>query len=372
MDPAQGGPPVVALRIASALAQQGNNVQLVSYAMNDAKPDVLEKVNKEFDTLGLGKNNWIQLEGKVGRDMKRLCRIIQHADFVHIHGVWNMLTLRAAKIARNKNVPYSVTPHGMLDPWCLEQKAIKKKLALLLGFRKMLNGAAFLHVLNKDEGDLMRPLNLTSKPITIPNGVFLNEIDPLPPKGLFRQKYSDIGNKPFVLFLSRLHYKKGLDYLAESFQYAKDIYPDTWLVVAGPDGGSKDAFQRQIKELGIADQVLLTGPIYGDEKYHALIDASCFCLPSRQEGFSIAITEALACSRPVVISQNCHFPEVEQAEAGYVCQLSVESLGKSLVAILEDTTKSELMGKNGRALIEERYTWPRIAERCLEAYKGLI
>ena len=372
MHPDQGGPPAVALRIAAAQRHQGHSVSLISYDLNESDEKVVSKVTAEFDDLGFGTDHWVRLKGTNGKEGNRLLSIIKTLDFVHIHGVWGTLPLRVASMAYKQGVPYTITPHGMLDPWCMRQKALKKKIGLILGYRKMLNRANFLHVLNFDEGELMKPLGLSARRITIPNGVFLNEIDPLPDKGLFREAYPQIGKNPFVLFLSRLHYKKGLDYLADAFSLAAEAHPDAWLVVAGPDGGALKAFEEQIQSLGIADRVLLTGPIYGEAKYHALVDANCFCLPSRQEGFSIAITEALACGRPVVITENCHFPEVAEVGAGHVCPLSGATVGQALIEVLGDPGRAEAMGTAGRALIEERFTWPKIAERCLKAYRGEI
>lgn len=363
IDPAHGGPTAVVLRLAAAQATLGHDVTIAS---ND-RTQGPERAYAQLNALGLDDKQWVQ----IGTDAT-LQQAIDGADMLHTHGVWCRLVTKGTAAARKIGVPYAVTPHGMLDPWCLAQKTLKKKIALALFTRRMINGAAFIHVLNKDEGELIMPLGLTARPITIPNGVSLDEIDPLPEPGLFRKTCPQLGDRPFVLFLSRLHHKKGLDYLADAFKRVIDTRPDTHLVVAGPDGGAQKPFEGQIKTLGIQERVLITGPIYGREKLEALVDADVFCLPSRQEGFSIAVTEALACGLPAVISEDCHFPEVAQVGAGRVCKLSADAVGEALIEILGDAEQAKRMGAAGRALIESRYTWPRIAERCVQAYRGAL
>jgi glycosyltransferase involved in cell wall biosynthesis len=144
------------------------------------------------------------------------------------------------------------------------------------------------------------------------------------------------------------------------------------LVVAGPDEGAKAAFEAQIANLGIADRVHLVGPIYGARKLSALRDCDCFCLPSRQEGFSLAVTEAMACEAPVVISTQCHFPEVKQAGAGIIVQLNAEAIAAALAAVLCDPAAARQMGRNGRELVVSRFTWPKVAEEMIDNYRRAI
>jgi glycosyltransferase involved in cell wall biosynthesis len=259
----------------------------------------------------------------------------------------------------------------MLDPWCLSQKKWKKRLALVLGFRRMLNRAAGLHVLNADERDLLTPLGLTTPCEVIPNGIFLTEFDPPPDPRLFRDRRPGPGERPFVLFLSRLHYKKGLDLLAEAFAKIAPRHPDVDLVVAGPDGGAEADFRERVAAAGLNSRVWLTGPLYGPEKLSALAAARVFCLPSRQEGFSMAILEALACRLPVVITKDCHFPEVADVGAGRVTPLSADAVADALNGLLSDPAERESASQAGRALVEGRFTWPRIAEQTVRWYLQL-
>jgi glycosyltransferase involved in cell wall biosynthesis len=178
-----------------------------------------------------------------------------------------------------------------------------------------------------------------------------------------------LAGRPYILFLSRLHYKKGLDFLAAAFEKLAPRHPQVQLVVAGPDEGAAEPFRQQIAAAGLTDRVHMTGPIFSADRYTALVDCACFCLPSRQEGFSIAILEAMACARPVVITSACHFPEVATAGAGEVVPLEVHALTQALDRILADPARAASMGQTARELVMKSYTWPAISAQLVEAYQ---
>lgn len=377
LDPATGGPPVVATKLAASQMLTGCKVCVCAYK----SPESDESVRKYLKSLPeAAKTMPIDYVGKAGRAERffpkqakaALSRLIADADFLHIHGVWDPICKAAADVARRTGVPYTICPHGMLDPWAMQQRAWKKRLALAMGYRRMLNSAAFLHCLNQDEARLIKPLGLTSPTRIVPNGIFAEDFADLPSVGSFSAKHPELLGNRYVLFLSRLHYKKGLDYLAEAFAQIASKIPDVRLVVAGPDGGERSAFEEHIARLSIADRVHLVGPLYGQDKLEALVGASCFCLPSRQEGFSIAITEALAVGRPVVISENCHFPEVATVGAGLVVPLDSGSVADAVTRVLTDREQSRRMGEAGRKLVFERYTWPKIAEQMTDLYRQAL
>jgi len=142
--------------------------------------------------------------------------------------------------------------------------------------------------------------------------------------------------------------------------------------IAGPDAGAREGFRRQIAHAGLDACVHLVAPLYGDKKYAALRSASCFCLPSRQEGFSIAILEAMACRIPVIISDACHFSEVAEAGAGHVVALDPKAIASALRNVLQNPAAKQRMGDAGFRLVQSRYTWPKIAERAVRAYRQII
>ncbi|MBB3216216.1 glycosyltransferase involved in cell wall biosynthesis [Ochrobactrum sp. RC6B] len=366
-DPAKGGPQAVVVRLAAAQAALGHEVTIVSYSDDEVSRRAVAATAAipGFDrvrTLLLPMPDLREtLSGSAAA--KAMEALLRATDFVHLHGVWETNLLRASMLCRRFSVPYCVCCCGMLDVWSMQQSAWKKKLAMRLGFRRMLDGAAFIHALNADEIELMRPLGLKAPPVIIPNGIFLNEVE---------GGEADVGGlpgRPYVLFLSRLHYKKGLDILADAFRRVAPLFPDADLVVAGPDGGAEDEFRERIRQYGLQERVHMTGGLYGPAKIAALKRAACFCLPSRQEGFSVAITEALACGVPVAITDACHFPEVGEAGAGIVSPLDPMAVAVALERILEDPDRAARMGAAGAKLVRDNYTWPRIAAQTIAAYQ---
>lgn len=360
LDPAAGGPPVVAACLAGALAERGHEVRLVS----EFVPPTLTVPGVRV--CQLPRPDWKRYFTG-GETETALAEVLAWADVAHLHGVWESLVYRSARLAKSFHKPYVLAPHGMLDPWSLNQKKWKKRIALAVAYRGVLNDGT-LHLLNDDESRLIRPLKLRSRVAVIPNGVNLRDIPPAD-DGAFRAAVPRLGSRNYVLFLGRLHFKKGLDILSAAWAKVADKYPETDLVVCGPDDGARAAFELDIRRLNLSDRVHLLGPVYGPMKWSALAGAAAFVLPSRQEGFSMAVLEALACGVPAVVTTECHFPEV--AAAGAVTTLDPGSVAEGLDGILSDPETAKKLGENGRSLVAGRFTWPAVAARCDELYRSL-
>jgi len=375
MDPAHGGPPAVVARLAAAQASLGHDVRVFC----GGKASRAETTAKSLEGIPFIDRVTFQTEHLQERLIeaywpspwsKPLRRAIEVSDFVHLHGVWLLVVLKGARACRAVGKPYCVTPHSSLNTWGMQQRWAKKQIALCLGFRRALNGASFLHMLNADETEQAKGVGLTAATRELPNGVFVQEIDPLPPRGTFRSKVPGLGEKPYVLFFSRLHYKKGLDILASAFADLAKRNGEVHLVVAGPDDGERAPTERALAQAGLSDRVHFVGPVYGKGRYAAFVDADAFCLPSRMEGFSIAILEALVCGTPVVITRACNFPQVQDAGAGEVVQgLDPHDIANALHRLLGDPERRRRAGEAGSQLVRSNYAWPVIAERSIDLYR---
>jgi glycosyltransferase involved in cell wall biosynthesis len=376
VDPAWGGPPRVAVRLAAAQAAMGHETHLLSYVADDATDWLAEQSTlvPAFDRVTVHRMTPASLwERLTATRARRILGPLTHRmDWVHIHGVWERLLSASASMAFAAGVPYCIRPAGMLDHWSLTQKRWKKGIAMALGYRKLLQRAAFFHTLTHIEAEFKARLQLRPPCEHIPNGVFLEEIDPLPPAGCFRAKCERLGDRRFILFIARLHHKKGLDLLAEAFRTVAARAPDVDLVVAGPDDGAKESFEQAIAAAGLSGRVHVVGPVYMREKIAALRDSDCFCLPSREEGFSVAVLEALAVGVPVVISEQCNFHEVQRCGAGFVTRLDAGEIAAGLMAALSSPSNRDVMGAAGRALIAEQYTWRRVAAATIAAYEKYL
>ncbi len=375
INPSGGGPQTVVASLASAQAALGHDVTILHHTLDhlmETIPALLTQIegSERVRLHRIRPPN--RLEQILTRRLVSDCaECIQNHDVVQLHGVWDAILRSSAAAARKLRVPYIVTPHGMLDPWSLQQSKWKKGIVMLISTSAMLQRAGAIHALNEAERIGISKLGLETRVEVIPNGVFSSILAKLPARGGFRARQPQFTDKRIVLFLSRLHWKKGLDLLVNAMAKVVAKVPDAALVIAGPDDGALSALQQQIRGRQLEASVHIVGPIYAEGKSELLVDADAFCLPSRQEGFSMAILEALAAQVPVVISHQCNFPEVGRANAGVVTQLSDAAVADALIEVLSNVEKSMEMGRRGRELVLRDYTWERIVVRTIELYNSV-
>jgi glycosyltransferase involved in cell wall biosynthesis len=376
LDPRAGGPPLIAARLAAAQAALGNDVHVMTYK---SKPPGQQRIRDEneklvgFDRLTLHLLPYItNYERLFGRRAKKSAeQIVGQMDIVHIHGIWEPQLWHAAYFARQHHKPYLVLLHGMLFPWAMQRGKLKKRLAFAMGARSMLNYGVFQFG-NKDEEISTCQLGFKQPGAVIPNGISLEVFEALPAPGTFARLRPELENNPFVLFLGRLHEQKGIDLLLSAFEKALKEKPSVRLVIAGPDYGRSDLIQKQIVDAKMQNRILLTGPIFGEEKLAALREAVCFCLPSRHEGFSLAILEAMTVGTPVVISAQCHFPEVAEAGAGAIVPLDPLEICKAILSFLNDSAYRDKTGRAARQLVLKDFVWPEIARKTIAVYQQLL
>lgn len=246
---------------------------------------------------------------------QRLDGDVSTSDLVHIHGIWEAHCQISAASARRCRRPYVISPHGMLDPWALRQKRYKKMLYARLFEMRNLAEAACLRAVTEAEARQMRALGLRNPIAVVPNGI---EPPPRTSADLFYSRYPAIRDHAMVLYLGRLHPKKGVLPLAEAWRTVQDTVPRAHLVFAGPDdAGTMAAIQRILHSHSAASSVTFTGLMDHAMKWSAYAAASLFILPSYSEGFSMAVLEALSAATPVVISDGCYFDAAIRAGAGW-------------------------------------------------------
>jgi glycosyltransferase involved in cell wall biosynthesis len=229
-----------------------------------------------------------------------------------------------------------------------------------------------MQALSRHEHESIAAFGYKGHIATIPNGVFLEEIDPLPPRGSFAELFPAVRGRRFITFLSRLHPVKGLDLLVDAFATLAQTYPDVDLVIVGPDYGVEATLKAQIASKGLQSRVHLIGPMWGHERFKPVVDGVCFCLPSEHEAFSVAICEAMACGAPVVITHNCNLPEAHDANAGLVIDRTVPALTAALDTVLRDPAEAQRMGERARQLVLDRFTWPVVAATSVTHYDHIL
>ena len=294
-------------------------------------------------------------------------------DLMHLHSLYMYHDRAGAAAARRAGIPYIVRPHGTLDPYIFKRRRTRKAIFEWWFQNRVLEQAAALHYTTEDEWRLAAPVSRNPHGFVVPNGLDTDEFADLPEKGAFRAKHPEIGNRPIVLFLGRLNFKKGLDLLAPAFGQVLAAGHDAHLVIAGPDDDMAEKTRGWLAAAGALDRTTFTGMITGDDKLAALVDASMFVLPSYSENFGIAVAEAMACSLPVVISDAVNiWPEVESAAAGLVGPCDIDITARNIMQILDNPARASEMGANGIRLVRDRYSWDGIAPTLEKAYEDVL
>ena len=291
------------------------------------------------------------------------------ADVLHSHGLWMWSDYLAAHSARAAGKPHVISPHGMLEPWALANSARKKAVMRRLFQDRALRDARALHALCAAERDEMRALGLTNSIAIIPNGVNLSDFANLPDAAEFEARFPAIKNRRVLLFMARLHPKKGLLPLLEAWRAVAD---NAWiLVIAGPDeGGHRAVLEAAVAQFGVEQSVVFTGMLDGALKRAALARADAFVLPSHSEGFSIAILEAMACRLPVLLTPRCHFPDAVKAGAALEAPPQSAQFGEQLRILLEmSEAQRAQMGARGYDLVAQSYSWSRVAATWKRLYR---
>ena len=213
------------------------------------------------------------------------------ADVIHLNGLWSPMLAAAAAASRHFRIPYIVTPHGMLEPWSLSVRPLRKRLALLAFQKRVLQHASAIHVTSELEAKHLRDLALTPAPIVlIPNAV------DAPTTGADRSWAEGLTPRK-LLFMSRLHPKKGLDLLLKAWH---EVQPDGWrLVIAGTgDPAYETTLHELTRQLGL-NTVDFLGHVDGPDREAVYASASAFILPTFSENFGNVIAEAMLRELPV-------------------------------------------------------------------------
>jgi glycosyltransferase involved in cell wall biosynthesis len=295
-------------------------------------------------------------------NLEAVCRMAE-ANIMHVHGVWTPPTHAAGVVARRLGIPQVISTHGFLCEWALAYKRWKKRLAWHLYQARDLRRAAALHATAAPEATDLRRLGLRNPIAIVPNGVTLP-----PPGG--RSVNATRGRS--VLFLSRVHPKKGLLNLVQAWSRLR---PAGWrVVVAGPD---EDGHQRVVQEAvcaeGLEAAFTFVGEKQGAEKWALFRESDLFVLPSFNENFGLVIAEALACGVPVITTRATPWKELVTHECGWWVELGPEPLAAALREALSasDDARRE-MGARGQKLVSENYSWRRCAERIEAVYLWLL
>lgn len=372
LDPEYGGPVEVVTGLTQALAKKGVEVSVFAPSGNDKGiyTSNLEGVKVRFFLTDFFSKFWLSHSPSLA---KTLMKEASSFDLIHIHEIWHHPSYSAYRAARSARKPFIITIHGELEPWCLRHKAFKKKIYSVLIQRKILKEASALHAITKEEVNNISSFVANKNVLHVPNGLNPEQWKQLPGRALLENLYPQVKGKKVILFLGRIHPKKGLDILARSFGKISREQKDVCLLIVGPnDSEYQNKVEKMIETEGILDKVIFTGMLTGHAKMAALSGADIFVLSSYSEGFSIAILQAMICGLPVIVTHQCNFPEIEEIKAGVVIDPNVDQLTDSLTKLLNKPQLCKEMGENGRRLIIERFTWDKVAAEMINSYENIL
>jgi len=383
MHPRSGGPPAVVAGSARGLRKRGHDVTVLTTVRPGEEPEVVETwkamVEDGVRLVFCGPQGLGALLGR-SADEALIAGEVEAADVVHLHGVWNPVLLVAGRFARRTGTRYVVSVHGVLDHRALRRilpKWIKKRVAIeLFDIRGFLTGAAAVIFGSQAEIDQSWLPAPDMRIRQIPNGA-ARELGTVPPSPERLEELHEIvpafGRWSRVLLCrSRIHEEKGLDMLVQAFNEVAGEFPDAGLLIAGMKQDL--AFQAKVERLMAAgpapDRMALTTALTGPRSQFLYLACDIFLLPSIAEGFSMALIEALASGRPVLITRYCHMPVVEAEGAGFVVDPTPSALAAGLRKLLSMSDEElEVLGRNARQLFEQNYTWERISELLEMAYR---
>ena len=292
-------------------------------------------------------------------------------DVAHTHGLWRYSSSAVLRWCDRTGRPRVVSPHGMLDPWALRRGRRKKAIIGRLFERRHTTRADCLHALSPAERDAAREFGVRGPICVIPNGV-----DLAAPRPTVSPPWGDAEGRRVLLFLGRVHPKKGIDLLLEAWPRAAGVEPRLreWhlAVVGWDDGGHADALRRRAAALDLGDAVGFYGPAFGDVKAAAFASAAAFVLPSHSEGMPVAALEAWSYGLPTVLTPQCNLG-IGFTEGGAVrVDPDIDSLARGLAGVAAaDDAEFNQRGRRALALVERRFSWRAVTEQFGAVYDWL-
>lgn len=379
--PEIGGPYAAIRDLAIALSNKGLEVNVLSpipkgYNVENLYREIPESLNVTYIREGFLSKTFPSFSTKwktVIQDM------LPRIDLLHVHGVFDYYTFVTSWLCKEK--PVIISPRGSIMNDAISTKGyVKKHLYLNCIGKSIIRKASAIHLVNQyEKEEFLNVFKANSeefkdKILLIPNGINVEEFNNLPPKGSFKQKYSILKDKRYIMFLGRIDAIKGLDILVESFKKLAAIYDDLYLVIAGPDtDGYGKRVKKWLKDAGLLERSVFTGMLTGRDKHEAFVDAEVFVLSSYSENFGIAVVEAMACGIPVVTSDKVGVSrEIERNRAGIIVKTDPESLFIGIKSLLDKEELRREVAKNGRKLVEEYYDIDKVADMMIKTYQEVL
>ena len=373
VDERSGGPATAIVPMCRALRRQGIEVLLLSTTAGLPREMRHGEVLDHKGVPGIFFPAQMGESFKYSRPLSTWLRTnIQNFDLAHIHAVFNHSSVAAAHACQKSGVPYVVRPLGTLDPWSMTQKSLRKRVFWQISGRGIMNNAAAVHYTSEAEKlATEKSLGLNhGKVIALGVDYSLNahtrNLAPM---------FPELARDPYILVLSRLHAKKGLDVLIDAFLSLVEA-PEfaRWRLAIAGDGPVEyvSMLKAKVEASAHKDGITFTGWLEGNEKYAVLGGARLLVLPSHQENFGLCVIEALSQSVPVLVSPNVDLAaEIAAAKAGWIAPIDKTALAERLAEALADQKELVIRGRAGQKLAQ-KYSWENATRELVDLYRAII
>jgi glycosyltransferase involved in cell wall biosynthesis len=377
--PARGGPSQAVVEMVQALRQAGVDAEIA--VTNDNGPDLLDVPLNQRSTFQdvpvwffprFSPSVTAVREFAFSASFTRwLWQNIHQYDLLHVHAIFSYTSTATMTIARHKRVPYIVRPLGQLCHWSLQQSQRKKQFYLKLIEHANLNHAQAIHYTSENERQEALNLELAAPSVIIPHGLTLSPLRP-DAKAKLRQNLQLPADEPIVLFLSRLHLKKGLNLLIAALSQLQ-AHRFTFVLAGSGDPHYEDEIRQQLISSGISDRTCMVGFVNGEQKDLLLQGSDLFVLTSYSENFGVAVLEALAAGLPAIVTPGVALAEVvEHHQLGAVPELEEGAIATAILQALNQPETMKAMGDRARQLVLNHYTWDRVAAQLIEVYTAIL
>jgi glycosyltransferase involved in cell wall biosynthesis len=377
MHASAGGPPVVVENFIAEASRLGHTSEIVStFAFcNGDDSNLRESLEHLAPTTFLTGLEAAPIVSRSGAE--KINAHVRRADIVHVHTLWSPLNLAARFACRKHDKPYVLMPHGMLDPYSLSLKALKKSVYLkFLEGPNMACAQRMIYTTSEEERLATLAALRLPRGAIVPLGARASSTSTNDLRLQFLKKYPQAEGKRRLLFLGRLHHKKGLDRILNCLQRVRQTIPNALLIVAGTGEPKYQEHIRQlVGSLALDDHVVFTGHLDGEQKWASFAAAELFLLPSRQENFAITVAEAMQMGVPVVITDKVNtWPYVEEAGAGLVlAERDIDALlPRAIETLLTDHATRSKMAAQGSRFACDRLTWQASAQKLLACYDQVV
>lgn len=357
IDKNAGGPSRSVPLLAKGLSETEIDTTLLTCESGDMNTHILKDSNVKLEVI----------PSNISDDKLKQVLLDGNYDLIHTQNLWNPLYHAVAKIARNNHIPYMMTPRGCLEPWCMRHHRLKKLIAFNLYQKSDLQRANCILATSEMEANNIRNLGIRTPIAIIPNGIDVSEY-----KCRNILDYDKVKNQ--ICFLSRIHEKKGIEFLIDAWVDLKEVYPDWNIVVAG-NGNEKYIanLKNLVRNKGLSNCFSIIPPVFGTDKYKLYCESSLFVLPTYSENFGMVIAEAMSCGVPVITTNGTPWHILNSRNLGWCIDLNLTNLIETLkIALSKGKYELFRKGQECSQYINLTFDYRNVAHKNIMVYDWII